>query len=196
MSSEDPYRGTKDFSNAMFQHDRPQQLNVPTAAKLARRHMDSLDVFEPGAHSTQDPRPSTSAQAPIPVPPHDKSYQYSVTVHRGCPWPGFRKLGVLIQGASQLSLCATKGESCGLVMFKELDVDQGRNELETLQQISHPNIIKLRQAFEQNSSIFIGFEYYRCTLQEMLHVHISLEEPHVKAIAKSVRCPKIKLDID
>ena len=100
------------------------------------------------------------------------------------PWETLSHLGDLTQGKRKLSLCLQNDQ---LVIIKKVNPSSGRMELEKMKKISdHPHVATIKQVFESNESILFQFEYTRYTLEELLNVHISLKESHIRVIASAV----------
>lgn len=109
-------------------------------------------------------------------------------VHKASPWIHGLKLGELTQGACCWSIRAPKEQFRDIVMFKEKEEEAGRKELDILTKIFHPNVVRIRHAYSYEGSIYLGFEYCRHTLHEMLHVHLKMQEAQIKVVARSVSC--------
>ena len=102
------------------------------------------------------------------------------------PWQTVKRLGVFKQGSTRWTICAPKEDFLDLIMFEELDKKAGITKFNLLKNLSHPNIIKLKHAFIHDNLVYLGLEYCRHTVQELIHVHIPLEEYHIRVLAKSV----------
>ncbi|KAL9084625.1 MAG: hypothetical protein Q9165_007980 [Trypethelium subeluteriae] len=70
-------------------------------------------------------------------------------------------------------------------MFKKQESPAGEHEAEVLQQLSHHNIVKIKQLYLDEKIWYLGLEHYQFTLEEVLNVHLNLEEPHVQVISKA-----------
>jgi serine/threonine protein kinase len=100
------------------------------------------------------------------------------------PWKSLALQGELIQGRSKWHLCIHEGV---MVLVKRVDIESGRGELEKIKKLSnHPHIATISQVFESEQSMFFRFEYSRFTLEEILNVHLCLDESHLRIIASSV----------
>lgn len=62
------------------------------------------------------------------------------------------------------------------------DVDQAARKAETM---NHPRIVAAAFAVSSDVQSFIGFQYVRFTLEEMLYVHVRMDETHIRAVATS-----------
>ncbi|KAF2257506.1 hypothetical protein CC78DRAFT_588461 [Lojkania enalia] len=94
-------------------------------------------------------------------------------------------LGRFTQDTVEWAVQTRRGHS-SLIMVKKLDRVVGIKEEKVLEQINHKNIIHLNYVLEDADSLFLGFEYCRVTLREILHVHLRLEELHLQYIARSI----------
>ncbi|KAJ9624533.1 stress-activated protein kinase signaling cascade [Taxawa tesnikishii (nom. ined.)] len=131
----------------------------------------------------------------MPVPPApayrggpgvNKGLQDTVTVEACTPWKDFTQLGILTQGAERSFVCMPKAGPPVMYMFKRLDRSVGRSLLQDLQDFKHHNIVEIRFAFADDADIYIGMDYLRCTLEEVIHVHLPLTEMHIRLLAKSI----------
>ena len=116
----------------------------------------------------------------------DSTQSGLVALRRCSPWTVMTRLGVLTQSSQDLILCSSKESFGDLLFIQEVNKERGEKEFKILSEISHSNIIKVRQAFENNDRVFLGFEYFRHTLQELVCVHLPLEERHIRTISRSV----------
>lgn len=110
----------------------------------------------------------------------------SLRAQDGLPWERFTRLGTIVQGPSELAIGMEKDNSQRMVMVKTLNRRDGLKEAEQLRKLSHPNIVQLLDVFFRGDEVCIGLEYCRFTLEEIVNVHIRLEEPHLRLIAHSV----------
>jgi serine/threonine protein kinase len=95
-------------------------------------------------------------------------------------------LGVLTQNSVRWALRAQYGRN-GLIMVKKVKPESGKRELEIMQGFNHRNIAKLvHSSVHEDETISISLEYCRCTLAEILFVHLKLEEMQIQCIARSV----------
>jgi hypothetical protein len=100
------------------------------------------------------------------------------------PWKTLFLQGELIQGRSKWYLCIHEGL---MAIVKEVEIESGRQELEKIKKISdHRHVSTIKQIFESENSLFFRFEYSRFTLEEVLNVHLCLEEIHIRVISSSV----------
>lgn len=153
---------TKFIQEAFQRHPRPQ---LPTKAALLERSRKNIEE-----NSTHRP---PKAASPRPVS-NDED-----------PWSTRTLLGELKQGNQHWLVYEKQGD---LVMTKKVDPERGRRVTEKLQLLSHSNIANVKQIFIYDSLMHLEFDYTRFTLEEMLNVHLHLDEPHIRVISTSVRC--------
>lgn len=110
-----------------------------------------------------------------------------IVLHRADPWSQGLKLGDLTQGATTWGILSPRESFRDIIMFKKTEHEAGMHEMEILKRVSHRNIMKLCHVYTHEELIYLGFEYCRHTLQELLHVHLQFQELHLRAIAQSVR---------
>lgn len=100
------------------------------------------------------------------------------------PWKTLALQGELIQGRSRWHLCIHEGV---MTLVKSVDIESGRQELEKIKKLSnHPHVATIGQVFESDQLMYFRFEYSRFTLEEILNVHLCLDESHLRIIASSV----------
>jgi hypothetical protein len=148
----------KGIEDAFQRHPRPQ--NVPTKAALLQKSVQK----------------SVSALS-IPSP-------LSTSITRRSPWKALRVLGDLVQGKNVWTMCLASDK---LVMVKKTTPEAGRREFDCTSSVSiHPNVATLRQCFEMEEFWYMQYDYSRFTLEEVLNVHLRLDESHIQIIASSV----------
>jgi hypothetical protein len=76
------------------------------------------------------------------------------------------------------------------VMFKEVEKGVGERELEILKNISHTNILPIRESFICGNICYVGLKYVRWTLQEAVATS-RFNEPQIQFISKSVHTLRI-----
>ena len=132
------------------------------------------------------PRPQVPTKAALLQKALEKSKLIS-TAHReiyDSPWKTLARQGNLVQGKYVWSICVYERQ---LVLIKETPIQTGRDELEKVKKLSnHLHVSTIIQAFQTETSLFLQLEYSRYTLEEVLNVHICLEELHIRMIASSV----------
>ena len=199
MPLEKHSRHSEAYKGVFFRAKRPQEPTLPPDIVLKKRGVrnDAEQSIKPrntlsiGPISSETGK-TTELEKVIQTDPSKTSSQHAnrsnlVPLRPGSPWQSVDRLGTLKQGCMEFILCTAKESFSDLLLFRETGKEQGKAELDLLEEFSHPNVIRIRQAFENDSYIHLGYEYFRHTLQELVHVHVSLNERHVRTIARSVR---------
>ncbi|KAL9047891.1 MAG: hypothetical protein Q9162_007922, partial [Coniocarpon cinnabarinum] len=91
------------------------------------------------------------------------------TATKGGTGANLTRMGTLRQQGQQLILCHTKAGQ--LIQFREYNLEAGKEErtlLETLR--PDENIVQYLTSLKRGRSIFLGYEYCRFTLLEIIHV--------------------------
>jgi serine/threonine protein kinase len=179
MADSTPSKFVGGFGEAFQRHPRPQGFKAPTKAALLER---SLKKHPPSTRTTEPPSVGLSVSEP----------RENVEVQHRTPWKDLRKLGDLTQGSQRWTICAADASR---MMVKKFDSASGKDQISKLQLLHHTNISSLQKAFLHESQVFLGFEFAPITLEEVLHVHLRLEEPQIRIIATSV-CVHIQLETD
>lgn len=100
------------------------------------------------------------------------------------PWTSLLLQGDLVQGKSRWHLCIHDGT---MALLKSVDIHSGKQELEKLKMLSnHSHVATINQVFESEELMYFRFDYSRFTLEEILNVHLRLDESHLRIIASSV----------
>ncbi|KAF3032317.1 hypothetical protein E8E12_001441 [Didymella heteroderae] len=74
-----------------------------------------------------------------------------------------------------------------MALLKSVDIDSGKRELEKLKMLSnHSHVATINQVFESGDLMYFRFDYSRFTLEEILNVHLRLDESHLRIIASSI----------
>lgn len=162
---------------------------VPTYAALARKSttttppQDPSWISMPAVNECQKPI-STKDSASIP----QKTSQSltSFPVHRESPWCHFNRLGIIVQREHRLIICTSRSSNSTMYMLKQLSCQASTDLIENLHSLDHPSIMRVQSLFVHEEQAHIATEYARYTLEELIGVHVSLEEPHVRYIAKQV----------
>lgn len=103
------------------------------------------------------------------------------------PYASLDRLGTLYQHKKEFVLYKDRQSPFTMGMLQEIkDARKGEFEYKVLMSLSNKHIIRPISAFRWNGTFFLGFEYCRHTLQELLHVHIHLQEQHIQQVAKPV----------
>lgn len=101
------------------------------------------------------------------------------------PWSSLILQGDLVQGGSRWHLCIHDGT---MALLKSVDINSGKRELEKLKLLSnHSHVATINQVFESGDLMYFRFDFSRFTLEEILNVHLSLDESHLRIIGSSVR---------
>ena len=195
-----PMRDSEYFRDVFERSQRPQEPSLPvlpTAARLAHtkardavslRHSPPDDDRVAVHHGHRLSGGPTSGEDTRQNRDSRVTPRCQIVRRSGKPWqsPHVTRLGTLIQGSSKQEVCTSRENFGDLLMFKELEEELGSKELRTLEELSHPNIIRVRQVFALQDCIFLGLEYFRFPLQEVLQVHLDMVEDQIQVIAKSV----------
>ncbi|PVH95421.1 hypothetical protein DM02DRAFT_600866 [Periconia macrospinosa] len=99
------------------------------------------------------------------------------------PWQRSKRLGELIQGERRWTIGMRR--STIVMLQSKKDVNTCKQLLDRVKPLSHANIACVLNAYESNDQIHLMFEYSRYTLEEILCVHMPLEEVHIRAIVQS-----------
>nr|OQO31363.1 hypothetical protein B0A51_03358 [Rachicladosporium sp. CCFEE 5018] len=99
-------------------------------------------------------------------------------------WLEYTQLGILVQGEQEYLICSSRA-SKKLFMFKSMG-QVISEESRVAIALRHRNIHAAFCEIASNLTIHVGFEYARHTLQELLYVHLPLQESHLRTIAHSV----------
>ncbi|KAF2680646.1 kinase-like protein [Lentithecium fluviatile CBS 122367] len=94
-------------------------------------------------------------------------------------------LGQFTQDGVEWAVRAQRGR-LGLIMVKKTNKTAGLKEKNLLDGVRHKNITRVIHTFWEEDGLCLALEYCRFTLAEILHVHLRLEEHHIKHIARSV----------
>jgi hypothetical protein len=74
-----------------------------------------------------------------------------------------------------------------MALLKSVQIESGKRELEKLKMLSnHLHVATINQVFESGELMYFRFDYSRFTLEEILNVHLRLDESHLRIIASSV----------
>ena len=98
-------------------------------------------------------------------------------------WLDLLQLGTLVQGSDEWLLCLSRVHK-KLYMLRAI---QGEVEkvIQKTRKMDHPRIVAAAFAVSSDVQSFIGFQYVRYTLEEMLYVHLLMDEVHIRAVATS-----------
>lgn len=96
------------------------------------------------------------------------------------------QLGRLVQGKEDLLICCSRNQN-DLYMLKDVGSKISK-EMELAISLFHESIVSASFTIAAESGVYIGLKYARHTLEELLCVHIAMDEAQVRAIATSVSC--------
>lgn len=115
--------------------------------------------------------------SPVPQPKRSRA---SFTTWQ---WLDLLQLGTLVQGTNEWLLCSSRVQR-EMYMLRGIDgdVDQAALKAEIM---AHPRIVAAAFAVSSDVQSFIGFQYVRFTLEEMLYVHVRMDETQIRAVATS-----------
>ena len=95
-------------------------------------------------------------------------------------WCRYRKLGMLLQGNGRYIVAQDDNR---LFMFREAP-EEGM--VTTAQRLNHPNVLTMQRMVKTGEKTYLGYQYTRFTLEEILTTHVPLDAHQVRLIAKSV----------
>ncbi|WPH01225.1 Hypothetical protein R9X50_00406100 [Acrodontium crateriforme] len=160
------------LEKALKRHSRPQFPTVPPRALQLPR--SSLIQSSP------------SWIPPVPRPPAKARLASAVRsrrIARHVDWEDFTRLGALTQAQCSQLICQPKHGSPSLFMFKKLHTDTAFKHIFDMQ---HPCIVMAHHLIRSPDVQYVGFEYYRFTLEEVISIHLSMQEAHLYPIAKAI----------
>ncbi|KAL9093222.1 MAG: hypothetical protein Q9159_000399 [Coniocarpon cinnabarinum] len=179
-------RQSQQFQSVFARSSRPQLPTLPIVPNKS-------STAE--AEQTKQLPPVPPDQAHIRAAPHETQLisprrmqcgqGSSIPCRNGNPWSSYKVLGTLTQGKTSLVLCSPNDNS-EPVLVKTAHGKHANKELEILKSLQHANIVKVKQAFVNTLSVDLCFEYYRFTLQELIHVHVPFKEVHVHSVAAPI----------
>ena len=160
----------RDLRDIHKRYSRPQNpsLPVPTASALKRKQ-PSFPL------ETKEDRKYGEQQYLREVPEEDLWNEYQ-------DWGSFR------QDKGQYIMCS-KDDGAAISMFKKHTETSGRSELKALCKLRHINIIHIRESFLMGDTNYLGLEYCRHRLADILSIPLSAD--HINMIAYSV-CPHLR----
>lgn len=171
------------------------ELGTPPPAlskEGARRQSRVLNVRQTPSWIPSERGPNVSPKAKASVSSSQRAQlqatppvQTETAVVPRSNWVDCIKLGTLVQGGQELSICRSR-DNQRLFMLKDVG-REARNcagEIETLQ---HRHIASASFQIDTESTCYLAFPYVRYTLEELLHTHVTMEESHIRAIALPVR---------
>jgi hypothetical protein len=115
----------------------------------------------------------------------EESIQESCAIGTSNPFKENVPLGKLTQ-LSEFIICKRSDIQKVQKMFKRTKVEEGRLEFQMLNLLRHSNIIALSDSYIYDGQFFLGLEYCRYTLAEILCVPQRLEQVHLEIMISSV----------
>ncbi|KAH7033985.1 hypothetical protein B0J12DRAFT_732031 [Macrophomina phaseolina] len=177
---------------AFSRRPRPQAPSVPTHSSLLRQSLQTdtqtTITSPPPAHVSEKRSKGGSIEI------IRKKTDITSTLHRDAyddaikgqdPWAYLTRLGTLTQRDLQLTVCISRSKPQNMRMVKAADDVKGSKEARMINTLRHPNIIRLFEAFRHESQVYLTLEYAPITLEEVVSVHLRLDESHMKLIACS-----------
>ena len=164
------------MEQAFKRHSRPQHPTLPGPDR---------DFSKPRALTVK----SSHSWAP-PIP----SFRTRAAPSRGSNgpessrWIDFLQLGKLSQGDREVMVCIDRRNKSMLFMFKDIGQELSAPCRRSLT-FRHPNLLAAKHIITSDVGKHIGYDYVRCTLSEVLSIHIPLEETHIHCIAHAVSAP-------
>lgn len=117
----------------------------------------------------------------LPTPPR----KAETTVVPRSNWVDYVKLGTLIQGGRESLICCSRNDQ-RLFMLKNVGRD-GNSHVEMIALLEHRHVALASFHIDTESTSYIAYQFTRHTLEELLHIHVTMDECHVRAIALPVR---------
>jgi hypothetical protein len=100
-------------------------------------------------------------------------------------WVDCVKLGTLVQGGRELLICCNR-DNQRLFMLK--DVGCGvKTCVDRIGMLQHRHIALASFVIDTETTSYVAFAYTRYTLEELLHIHVTMNESHIRAVALPVR---------
>jgi len=153
---------------------------VPTKKSLfmQAQRTSELAIVYPHDFRSDQPQPQTPL---MPAPPALVTAKVKKSIIRAQSDIDF---GTFTQNGVDWLVRARRDSS--MIMVKKLGRIAGLREKNILDRISHANIAKMKHFVCEDDSVYIGLEYCRPTLGQILHVTQKLEVQHLQHIACSV----------
>jgi hypothetical protein len=121
-------------------------------------------------------------QAERPPPP---PRQVDTIVLPKSNWVEHVKLGTLVQGGRESLVCCSRKDQ-RLFMLKDIGRERD-SHVDTIATLQHRHVALASFHIDTESTSYIAFQYTRHTLEELLHIHVTMDECHIRAIALPVR---------
>lgn len=111
--------------------------------------------------------------------------QEKAQIEKVSGWTNYHKLGTLFQGSSEYIV--TQDRRMRLAMFR---LAESQSAASLAQRLRHNNILAANQLVNDANKVYIGFDYARFTLEEVLNTHLPFNEAQFRTIARSVTSPE------
>lgn len=149
---------------------------------LASARTDGIVALTPENDASRNTPEQGKSLSTLPQPVDAKIVPKST-------WLDYVNLGTLVQGGREMLICCSRHNQ-QLFMLK--DVGQGlADRMVTTAALEHRHIALASFSIDSESTSYIAFPYVRHTLEELLHIHVTMDENHIRAIAlpvKSINC--------
>lgn len=149
---------------------------------LASPRTDGIVALNPKNDASRNTFEQGKSPSTLPQPVDAKIVPKST-------WLDYVNLGTLVQGGREMLICCSRNNQ-QLFMLK--DVGQGlADRMVTTAALEHRHIALASFSIDSESTSYIAFPYIRHTLEELLHIHVTMDENHIRAIAlpvKSINC--------
>ena len=165
------------WDGVFARHSRPQAPTLPPQSPGQSRRLSVTQT------------PSWIPQAPGGRASNERKHKAREVVQ--AQWVDYIQYGTLIQGQSEFIVCASRADKASLYMFKKSKCERHQKQAA----LTHSNLLEVKLLISTNIGVHLGYEYIRYTLEELLNVHIPIEEAHIQTIAKSVRTPARICDV-
>lgn len=104
-------------------------------------------------------------------------------------WVSFIRLGTLIQGSSELIICHRRDAGTALYMFREIEHD---TLVKRALNLRHSSLATPKFSIDSAAGRYLGFEYLRFSLQELVKTAMRMEERHLQTVVRSVSEPSAR----
>ena len=154
---------------------RPRVLNAQRTPSWVRSTAPSAIVKAPPS-----PLEALPAQQLLPTTPVQANKR---SIRPEFRWIDHIKLGTLVQGGQELLVCCSRQGQMFMLKRIGYEIDEQRERIASL---SHRHIAVMSCFVATETVSYVAFSYVRFTLEELLCVHIAMEEIHVRAVASAV----------
>jgi hypothetical protein len=154
---------------------RPRVLNAQCTPSWLRSPASSAIVREPPSATEELPVQQSTSTIPV-----QKRRERTIPQFQ---WIDHIKLGTLIQGGRELLICCSRQGQMFMLKRISYEVDAHRERIASL---SHRHIAVMSFFIATETVSYVAFPYVRFTLEELLYVHVAMEEVHVRTVASAV----------